>query len=282
VTSIVIATARDAARLRRCLDAVARNTREEHEVVLVLNAADDDVVALARTAPATVVETPHNVGFAGAVNHGRRHATGDPIVLLHDDAEVEPGWLSALLDALGRHPDTGIVGPLGRTLLPDGRPGPPAGEVVDYCGSYCLAVRAATWDAIGGADERFFPGGYVDADLAVAAKQAGWGVRAEPGAVVHHRGGTMAPGFKRWVHERNRLLFLEKWSGANRTPRRHGPNAELELLREYTAERDAELAHLRAELERHAVAVRELHWHVADRDGEIAGLRGQLFVSGEP
>ena len=57
---------------------------------------------------------------------------------------------------------------------------------VGYCSSASMLVRAATWDAIGGADELLFPGGYVDADLCVGAWSAGWEVRVEPRAAVRH------------------------------------------------------------------------------------------------
>lgn len=36
---------------------------------------------------------------------------------------------------------------------------------VDYTGSASMLVRAATWDAVGGMGERFFPAYFVDVDL---------------------------------------------------------------------------------------------------------------------
>ena len=80
-----------------------------------------------------------------------------------------------------------------------------APRAIDYSSSCSLLVRAQTWDTIGGADELMFPGGYVDADLGMAAWAAGWTVRYEPSAVVRHRHlGTMTGGFKAFTHGRNR------------------------------------------------------------------------------
>ena len=60
-----------------------------------------------------------NLGLAGAGNRGRAVASGELLVLLHDDAEVEPGWLEALVATADAHPEAGAVGSL--VLFPDGR-----------------------------------------------------------------------------------------------------------------------------------------------------------------
>ena len=49
-----------------------------------------------------------------------KHATGQALLLLDPDAEVEPGSIAALQDALARLPDAGIVAP--RLLDAEGRP----------------------------------------------------------------------------------------------------------------------------------------------------------------
>ena len=237
--SIIIATARQAERLKRCLTALAQHTRDiDYEVVIVLNEADEDVVSLVRRGVrgATVVSSDVNLGFAGACNLGRRHAQSDLLVLLHDDAEVADGWLPALMSAADEHPSAGAIGALivrpegdvqlsGGALFSDGSAawiatGLPADHpearvprIVDYCSAACQLVRARVWDAIGGLEEDNFPAGYVDADLALAVNKAGWTVRVEPRAVVWHPApGTMPDGFRAWVHARNRERFCAKWA----------------------------------------------------------------------
>jgi hypothetical protein len=101
---------------------------------------------------------------------------------------------------------------LGQGAAPDD-PEHMVSRPVDYCGSSSMLVRAAAWDAIGGADELLFPGGYVDADLGMAAWAAGWEVRHEPSAAACHRsGGSMSAGFKAFTHRRNRQRFRTKWA----------------------------------------------------------------------
>jgi hypothetical protein len=184
-----------------------------------------------------IAESPWNLGFAGGCNLGRAEARGELLVLLHDDAEAEEGWLPGLVEAAERHPGAGVIG--SRVLSDDGSRLRMAGGVlfsdtsaaqlgrgaapeapehmvsrpVDYSSSCSLLVRARTWDAIGGADEQLFPGGYVDADLCVAAWAAGWEVRYEPVAAVRHRvRGSMTAGFKAFTHQRSRDRFRTKWA----------------------------------------------------------------------
>lgn len=235
---MVVATTHDPSRLLRCVASIKRGTGEvPYEVVVVLSGADEDVVEAARTLRGVrLAESRWNLGFAGACNLGRAQARGDLIVLLHDDAEAEEGWLPALVGSAERDPDAGVIG--SRVLASDGRlrlagavifsdastallgrgadadaPEHMVSRPVDYCSSCSVLVRARTWDAIGGVDELMFPGGYVDADLGIAARAAGWTVRYEPSAVARHReGGSMTGGFRAFAHGRNRDRLRSKWA----------------------------------------------------------------------
>lgn len=240
--SIVVATARDAARLTAALDRLPSTIEGvDYELVVVLNGADADVVVAARERDDVdhLVESTENLGFAGAVNLGHRSATGEFIVLLHDDTEPVAGWLARLLDTARQRREIGVIGPAtlrrggmvevaGAVLTADGsswavaQGRSPADSSIgaarptDYCGSNAVLIRSATWEAIGGLEEALFPAGYADVDLAFAARRTGWEVWFEPQAEVVHEsaGGTLAPGFRSWVFTRNRAVFVEKWSEA--------------------------------------------------------------------
>jgi hypothetical protein len=192
-----------------------------------------------RISGAKVVESAVNRGVAGGYNLGRESARGEFVVLLHDDAEVRPGWLEALVNAADECPAAGAVG--SRTLNPDGTlqaagaivwrdgmtepvgRGAPAGSStyrmrrrVDYCGSNSLLVRAATWDAVGGMDEALFPAYHVDVDLGMKIRAHGQVVLYEPSSeVTHHRWGMEAEhDFRMFAARRNRRRFVEKWRSA--------------------------------------------------------------------
>lgn len=179
-----------------------------------------------------------NLGLAGAANRGRNVARGELLIVLHDDAEVESGWMEALVDTADAHPTAGAIG--GKVLYPDGRlqnagmilwrdatssppwfgerPPPTAFDrlrVVDYCGTSSLLVRAEVWDDIGGLDERFYPVYYVDVDLAMAVRQRGLVVLYQPQSrILHHGGASDSSRWRSFVSARNRQLFIDKWGSA--------------------------------------------------------------------
>jgi GT2 family glycosyltransferase len=236
LASVLIPTARNPGLLERCLGSLAELGADEpdFETVVVLNGATRDVRAtLERVGGVGVVDLPVNAGVAGALNRGRAVARGEFLVLLHDDAEVEPGWLGALVRCARERPEAGAVGSCvldpdgtlqsaGGVVWRDGRTAPVQeeplpeplreGGPVDYCGTCSLLVPAAVWDSIGGADEALFPAYYVDADLCASVRAAGHVVWCEPASRVRHRRGASATyGFRLFVSELNRRRFVEKW-----------------------------------------------------------------------
>jgi GT2 family glycosyltransferase len=236
--SILIVTARQPLLLAHCLESLARcGSAVPFEVIVVLNDALPEVGALMRerVSGATVLASSVPLGLAGGSNRARSAARGELLLLFHDDAEAEPGWLDELVATIDAHPEAGAVG--SRMLHPDGTPqslgcvlwsdasawalggGPrsllPASRTtaaVDYCGSSSLLVRAATWDAIGGADERFYPAYYVDVDLCLGIWTLGQAVLCAPASRVrHHKSASTEPRFRELLYRRNQQLLQEKW-----------------------------------------------------------------------
>jgi hypothetical protein len=88
-----------------------------------------------------------------------------------------------------------------------------APRAVDYLGTSTLLARAATFDRLGGFDERYYPVYYVDVDLAMAVRASGEVVLYEPRAVSRHQRGASAGGmdYRWWLTQRHRAAFLAKW-----------------------------------------------------------------------
>jgi GT2 family glycosyltransferase len=240
--SIIIPAGCPSPLLHACLRSLERFGPRDipYETSVVMNHATADDAAQLRTevTGVEVVASTVNLGLAGAGNRGRSLARGEYLVLLHDDAEVEPGWLEALVETADAHPEAGAVG--GTVLYPDGglqdaglilwrdaSTSPPwVGQApasaafarlraVDYCGTSSLLVRTAAWDAAGGLDERFYPVYYVDVDLAMALRRRGWLVLFQPASRIrHHRGASGSPAFRSFVSQRNRRMFRAKWRAA--------------------------------------------------------------------
>ncbi len=86
--------------LRACLDSLGRQTDVEFETIVVDNGSADGSADLAeREFGAVVIRNGENRGFCAANNQGIAVARGEFVALLNNDAEAEPGWLAALLQA---------------------------------------------------------------------------------------------------------------------------------------------------------------------------------------
>src|SRR4051812_4680443 len=98
--------------LPACLGALLPQLPPDAEVVLVDNGSTDGSVAWACEAHRAVriIALPQNLGFAGGVNAGLRAARGELLLLLNNDAFVEPGFIAAMLEAMERSTAAGAAG----------------------------------------------------------------------------------------------------------------------------------------------------------------------------
>ena len=86
----------------------------ERVVVVDNDSSDGTAEAVAERFPdVELVRTGANLGFAGGNNRGIERALAlgaDHVLILNNDAEVEPGAIGALVDAAGERPDAGSLG----------------------------------------------------------------------------------------------------------------------------------------------------------------------------
>lgn len=228
-----------------CLDALARQTYADADVLVIDNGSEPDDVRRLRARAADgsfrLRLHPENLGFAGGVNAGirlARHDGYDAVALLNNDALPEPEWLASLVSALEtsgaavatgllvrRSDDAEVAGTIdtagdGLSVwgmpFPQGRgeareDAPASGAVFSASGGASL-YRAALFDEIGLFDETFFAY-FEDVDIGFRARLAGHEIVYEPSAVAHHRIGATSgriPGFT--VHQtfKNLPLLLVK------------------------------------------------------------------------
>lgn len=212
VASIIIPHWNGKEHLQTCLDALRRQIFRDFEIILVDNGSTDGSQAYVRAHYPEIhlLELGENRGFTGACNAGYAAAQGDIIVLLNNDTEVEPGWLDAIVDTFGRHPEAGSVASkmmlfdrrdhfhtAGDYYRVDGLPGNRGVWQKDFgqydeeeavfgaCGG-AAAYRREMVEETGFLDDDFYFS-CEDVDLAWRAHLAGWEVIYAPDAVVYHK-----------------------------------------------------------------------------------------------
>jgi len=93
-----------------CLDSLAQLHFENFEVIVVDNGSTDGSRELIEEKYPWVrlQKLPHNMGFAIACNEGIKTSNAKYVVLLNNDIEVTPNWLTELYDGMERHPECGM------------------------------------------------------------------------------------------------------------------------------------------------------------------------------
>ena len=214
--SAVICTRNRSGELRRCLEAMSRQTlpAAQFETILVDNGSTDAthevVMAAAVRQPNLRYVTEERTGLAIARNTGVRHAAGEIVAFTDDDAEPEPTWLQRALARYNERPvDCGIVGgeviPVFETQRPAWlsdallRPlsaglnwGPVARSIRP--GEWLVEVnsiyRKAALAAVGGFPEHLGRSGESllsgEGGINVVIQRAGWGLFYDPAILVRH------------------------------------------------------------------------------------------------
>ncbi len=210
--AVIVPNYNGAPFLPACLGSLRRQTFNDFVTVVVDNGSTDGSVGLVRTRfpEVKVVELPHNLGFAGAVNRGILETDSEYVALLNNDAEPEPGWLGALVSALDSRPDAAmaaskillydrrdVLHSAGDFLDASGRPGnrgvwqrdwgqfDGVEEVFSACGAAAL-YRRSLFAEVGLLDEAYHS--YLeDVDLACRARLKGYRCLYVPAARVYHR-----------------------------------------------------------------------------------------------
>ena len=257
--SVIIPNWNGAHHLPVCLDSLRRQDYRDFEILVVDNASSDNSVeVLAQYPEFRVLVQRRNLGFTGACNAGLKAAQGAIRVLLNNDTETHPQWLTTIATAFGDHPEVGIVASkmllfdqreilhtAGDYVSPDGMAHnrgiwcPDAGQynrrayVFSACGG-SAAYRTTMLDEIGLLDDDFFFS-FEDIDLAWRAQLAGWRCLFVPEAIVYHKlkasGGGKTASF---YDGRNRIYTLIKNYPADmwRDHRREVIQAQLKVVSE--------------------------------------------------
>lgn len=124
--SVVTVNYNGGAMLQECVQSVVREGVKASQIIVVDNGSRDgsiDDLNCSFDGPA-VIRNSCNAGFARAVNQGIELARAEAppsefILLLNNDAQLEPGALRAFADGFDSRPNLAIAG--GQLRYPDGR-----------------------------------------------------------------------------------------------------------------------------------------------------------------
>ena len=193
-----------------CLLSLLEHGDVPFEVIVVDNASSDRTgELLQRLDQVRILRNQSNLGFVHAVNQAAREARSPHLLLLNNDACIEPAALSSALETLGSASDIAAVG--GKIKLLDGSL-QEAGSIiwqggscrgygrgqnpqdfafmmqreVDYCSAAFLLLDAAIFRVLDGFDEDFAPAYYEESDYCIRLHKKGYRVLYEPRAQITH------------------------------------------------------------------------------------------------
>lgn len=225
-----------------CLRSLRQLDYPNCDIVVVDNGSTDGSVEAIRGSfpDVTILETGQNLGFVEGNNVGLRYALArgvDYALLLNNDTEVAPDFLSLLVKAAESVSQAGVAGPTiyyfdrpttiwsagghidwgrGRTCMiglnqaDQGQFGD-VPHPVDFVTGCALLIKLLVIEQAGFLDSRFFAY-YEEAEWCVRIARAGFQILHVPQAKVWHKISPAARDASPQVHyymTRNRLLFLK-------------------------------------------------------------------------
>lgn len=238
--SLIMPTFNGLALLQKHLPALlaAKGVADSELIIVDDGSADGTAEWLRENIPhARVIVQETNSGFSVACNMAIYAASGEFLVLLNNDVEVDPDFLAPLLRPLANDPQVFAVNSRillpGQNMLDEGEKTggfhhglfyvdcqrDPANRSAAtaptlYATACAAAYRRSMVEQLGGFDELYSPCYWEDVDLSYRALKRGWKVLYEPASVVYHQHetttGRLDKRFTAMVKQRNAFLFVWK------------------------------------------------------------------------
>ena len=220
--SVVVCTHNGAATIAECLEGCTALDYPNFEVLVIDDGSTDRTAEIAADFDVRVIST-QNSGLAAARNVGLRHASGEIVAYLDDDASPDPDWLRYLAAGFMTTPHAAIGGP--NVPPADGfladciakAPGGPIHVLVsdreaEHIPGCNMAFRREALEQLGGFDARFRIAG-DDVDICWQLQNAGWTIGFAPAAMVWHRRRRSIRAYARQQREYGKAeaLLERKW-----------------------------------------------------------------------
>jgi len=232
--------------VEQCIVSVQRAAKDiDYEIYVVDNRSRDGTVNyLTRRfgSAITLIESPHNLGFARANNMAIRQTDSEYVLLLNPDTFIAEDCLTEVLAFMDSHPNAGGAGVMmhnsdgsrareSRRGLPtpwvsllkmtgfseryylSHLPWDTPGRIEVVSGAFCM-LRRVVLDKVGLLDETFFMYG-EDIDLSFRILKGGFENWYIPARIVHYKGESTQKTSYRYVHVfyQAMLIFFRKHYG---------------------------------------------------------------------
>ena len=227
-------------KTRRCLESILAHTRHPYRLILIDNASEkrtsDFLHSFQKSAacPTEIIRNERNLGNIKAVNQGIHLSHAPYVCILDNDTVVFPGWLEKLVETAESEREIGIVNPASNSL---GSRKPwyqswrafaeeivrrEKGRVLEMATAmgFCMLVKRAVIEKIGGWCEDYGMGYYEDRDYSLRAAQAGFRRVLAREAFVYHEEHASFRQLRRQRKEKisasNRQLFENRFGASER------------------------------------------------------------------
>jgi len=200
----------------RCLASVLTHTPRETQIIVIDDASTDPQIEellrrYSTTSNLFVFRNPTNLGYTRTVNRGLSFAGARDVVLLNSDTRVTPNWLQRLRSCAYSDNRIATVTPLSNNAgafsapiagqeneLPDSPGLDACSRLIAHCSEsifpvvptgngFCLYIKRACLDEVGGFDSSTFPRGYGEEnDFCMRAGKAGWKHVIDDRSFVYH------------------------------------------------------------------------------------------------
>lgn len=216
--------------IKDTLEQLQKNVTMRHEVIVVCNGQDDELVNFIKNHPAIdrYCLNSENVGVARGWNMGAQLADGDILCYLNDDVAVGNGALEVLCKQLLANVEVGQIGPAGsywKNCAHDQFVESKVPVFADVVSGFCFLIKAKLFHDLGGFDINFTPAGCEEIDMSYRIRKAGFKCVVDSSVDIkhfHHHGvsaqrvdiaymGKVVD--TESLHKINSAYFKKKWNG---------------------------------------------------------------------
>ncbi len=258
--SVIILTYNGKRLLEQFLSSVKKLDYSNYEVIILDNGSTDGSVDFVKNhfPEFTIFKNETNVGFSKGCNIGAQHASGDYLLFLANDMEVDSNLIKEMVKMVESDPAIGVCASktlkLGvnnrRTKIIDNVGGeldilgfgiPRGANEVDktqwdfettvFFAYGCPSlIKHEVFDKVGGFDPEYFAL-YEDVDLCWRVKLTGYKIAVNPSAISYHKGSATV----RSIFDRGGIRFLAEKNILRTLLKNYSTSTLIRILPQYIA-----------------------------------------------